>query len=466
MAGMDGQQIYDNFHSGQGPGTLTSSASNVQKLVETYNELGGKIKTMAGKLESSWTGNAAGAAQRGAGPLAVEFLSAAPHLDKAQDLMHQQGSSFDRSKNTVKPVPPAPSEPTGTSTYNPYAGGNVTNGPTSQQTSDYESGVAAHNAANQHNVDVMSSYEKDSSYNTTNMPQDYGTVAPDNSDVGLVSPQSSGGHHTTSPSTYSGGTGGSGGGSAYSGGAPTNSYGGYSGGTGAVAPGNHSSATPHAPGSDPSGNYQGPTGVGATPGVGGGGRTGSQSPDGTNTAGVGSANVPGGGLAGGSAGAPGAGGSTGSGAIDPMTGMPIAGAGGFGGAGADITRSGSGFGRTGSGGFGSGGFGSGAGGAGSARGSGNFGGSGGAGGARSGAGAPEGGARSGIGNAAAAEEAAMRRGMSGARGAGGMGGMPVGAGAKGDDDKEHQRPSYLVEPDPDDLFGGDLPPTAPPVIGE
>jgi hypothetical protein len=34
----------------------------------------------------------------------------------------------------------------------------------------------------------------------------------------------------------------------------------------------------------------------------------------------------------------------------------------------------------------------------------------------------------------------------------------------GGEDTEHQRPTYLVEPDPDDIFGTDQK-TAPPVIG-
>jgi hypothetical protein len=47
-------------------------------------------------------------------------------------------------------------------------------------------------------------------------------------------------------------------------------------------------------------------------------------------------------------------------------------------------------------------------------------------------------------------------------------GMPMGAGAgrgQGEEDGEHQRPAYLVEADPDSLFGTDQM-TAPPVIGE
>jgi hypothetical protein len=53
----------------------------------------------------------------------------------------------------------------------------------------------------------------------------------------------------------------------------------------------------------------------------------------------------------------------------------------------------------------------------------------------------------------------------GGRGAGGMGAGGMGAGrGQGGEDDEHQRPSYLVEPDPDATFGTDQM-TAPPVIG-
>ncbi|MET8993520.1 hypothetical protein [Amycolatopsis sp. NPDC004169] len=86
-----------------------------------------------------------------------------------------------------------------------------------------------------------------------------------------------------------------------------------------------------------------------------------------------------------------------------------------------------------------------------------------------GAGAASGAARpGGIG----AAEAAAGRGMGGlGAGAAGRGGMSPGGGlgrgqkGEGDEDTEHSRPTYLVEGDPDEVFGTDMR-TAPPVIGE
>jgi hypothetical protein len=74
----------------------------------------------------------------------------------------------------------------------------------------------------------------------------------------------------------------------------------------------------------------------------------------------------------------------------------------------------------------------------------------------------------GAGNALAAEQAALRGGVGGAGGRGGggaFGGAPMGGRGQGEDDDEHQRASFLVEGDPDAVFGTDEM-TAPPVIGE
>jgi hypothetical protein len=71
------------------------------------------------------------------------------------------------------------------------------------------------------------------------------------------------------------------------------------------------------------------------------------------------------------------------------------------------------------------------------------------------------GGRSAAGAMSAAEEAASR----GTAGQPGTGAMGAGRGRQGAEDPAHQRPSYLVERDPDSIFGVDEM-TAPPVIGE
>lgn len=136
------------------------------------------------------------------------------------------------------------------------------------------------------------------------------------------------------------------------------------------------------------------------------------------------------------------------GGMPPMSPMPMGGM-NFGGDEAYNSKVGGGAGGRGGGGFGPGGAGAGN---------------------ATGAGAASGAARpGGIG----AAEAAAGRGMGGlgagtaGRGGTGPGGGGLARGQKGegDEDTEHSRPTYLVEGDPDEVFGTDLR-TAPPVIGE
>jgi hypothetical protein len=78
------------------------------------------------------------------------------------------------------------------------------------------------------------------------------------------------------------------------------------------------------------------------------------------------------------------------------------------------------------------------------------------------------GGRGGLGAGGAGEPlGAGARGAAGTAAGRGAAGGPMGAGAGGrkEDDEEHERPSYLVEADPEGTFGTDEV-TAPPVIGQ
>jgi hypothetical protein len=83
----------------------------------------------------------------------------------------------------------------------------------------------------------------------------------------------------------------------------------------------------------------------------------------------------------------------------------------------------------------------------------------------SGSGGPGAGVRGPASAAGAMGAGAAAEGRGAGRGAG-MGGMPLGGGGRGqgDEDTEHERPEFLVEPDPESVFGTDEA-TAPPVIG-
>ncbi|MFD1048194.1 alpha/beta fold hydrolase, partial [Kibdelosporangium lantanae] len=52
----------------------------------------------------------------------------------------------------------------------------------------YAGQLAAHNAAAQHNVDVMEAYESASAFNAKGQPQSYGTIEPDNGTIVVRQP--------------------------------------------------------------------------------------------------------------------------------------------------------------------------------------------------------------------------------------------------------------------------------------
>lgn len=404
--GMNGTEIYHNFRDGTGDdgAGLYRSAFTVGGLADNYDLRKDSIKDLVTRMEGAWQGNSGGAAQRGAGPLAVEHGLAAPEINTARETLYNQVNVFGSAQTRVVEVPPEPEEPGVWDNFISFGGAGR----------DYESSKAEYDAANDHNVAIMEEYEGETDTNTSAMPTSYGSIAPDHSAVGVresmgpvkplpwAPPPDPG---TTDPD-----------------GNDTNSNNNNNftntnnnqnqnqnqlpnqNNNTTTNPNNNVGITNPAdrPGTDPR-FPPGPIGPGPGP----------NNPNNPNN-------------------------------MHPPGFMP--GGGQFGPNGGENARSGSGYGR--GGGFGPGGSG---------------GGSGGAGGGRGGLG---GGAMPG---AAAAAEGAARPGAAGMRGGGGMmGGGGMGGGGRrqdGEDDAEHERPSFLVEPDPHSTFGTDEV-TAPPVIGE
>lgn len=423
---MSGQAIYDNFKQGAGGSGMATAAHQIQELVKSYEQRAQSITQLTATMESAWQGDAAGAAQRGAGPLAVEHGVAAPDMNVASNTLTQQVSAFNAANNSVMEIPPQPSKPGLWDNIISFGGASDT----------YEQQLDRYNAANKHNVAVMTSYEQTTNQNTASMPRSYGSIEPDHSAIGVAQPQptiyqqqrpnpprpggggSGSGGTTWTPSSPPG-TGGSGSGS---GGGTGGGAGGSNGGNGGGGSGGGSGGGQTDPDQFvPTPGGPGRPGPGLPPGLGGGGPG-----SGPGGPGFGPGFLP-----------PGPGG------FGPT--------GGGGGTGVGTGPGGRG-GGPGGGGSGARGFGPGGGGGGFAE--------------EGGRAAGRGAGALGAGGAAAAE-AAMGRGAAAAGGRGGMGGMPMGGGGRGQgsEDGEHQRLSFLVEADPDETFGTDEI-TAPPVIGE
>jgi hypothetical protein len=421
--GMSGEQIYHNFHGGTGDDGkgMYAAAIQIEVVKANYNTRTTSITDLTTKMESAWQGNAGGAAQRGAGPLAVEHGLAQPSMDTAGTTLTSQVNAFSAAKAQVSKIPPTPEEPGVWDNLTSFGGAGR----------NYENQMTQVNGANDHNVAVMEDYESTTSSNASAMPTTYGRITDDYSAVGIERP-------TPPPPPGPGpyvppGTG-----------TPGRSGNGSTGSSGSSLPGGSSN-----PGrTNPSGTGGG-GGSGSGGGSGGGGGGGTTNPSNNRPPIV----QPPGGLPGNRP--PGGGNQPpGNPALPGMlpTGFgPSGGGGGGGGGGYGPRGGGSGFGPTGGGGSGSG-SGGGPGSGGRGPGAGGFG--------------------PGAGGAAAAAEGAGRGGLGGP-GAGGRGGMGGGMGGMGgggrgqggEEDSEHERPSFLVEPDPHETFGTDEV-TAPPVIGE
>lgn len=174
---MSGQDIYDNFQQGPGADGISSSAAMVNQLADRHQERAKQLHRLKVRMESAWQGAAAGAAQRGLGPLVTEHDLSGHALRTAQDLTSRQVGSFGDAKNQVVPVPPAPGE------VDPLV---VLTNPGTAAT--YLHQVAEHNQAAQHNVDVMNGYTGASQYNTDNQPSSYGDVVDDQAVITIASP--------------------------------------------------------------------------------------------------------------------------------------------------------------------------------------------------------------------------------------------------------------------------------------
>lgn len=167
LEGMTGQQIYDNFHkAAAGPGGLQQAQHHLRAVMKKYEVRSEQVTSLAGAMEEGWTGDAANAAVRSVGPLAVAHSGAAAAMKTANDLIESQSQAFFDTKNKVVPVPEVPQTPPALKEIIGAANGDL-----SQMVR-----VAAANAAAKQNVEAMQSWSTTSGDNGAKMPTTYGTL--------------------------------------------------------------------------------------------------------------------------------------------------------------------------------------------------------------------------------------------------------------------------------------------------
>jgi hypothetical protein len=438
------QQIIDLVNKGAGPTGMHSGSDQAAELAALHITIAAAMKQLQSDMGEKWQGDAAGQAYAGAGPLIQASQVSGDHLEQAQTLYTGQGSSFSDLHSKIAGV------------------GNLGTKPSDDLVSDTPFSflsnradeIDAYNQKAQQVVDGYGVYHAQSTDNSGRWqaPSNYGELSlpPAGGDIKAAPPATPGGPGAGGTGN-TGRTGGQpGGGTSHSGGGSGGSGGGggqggsQSGGAGGnggqqhSAPGSVGSVPVHAPALNPghtsAAGYVPPSSSSGGPG--------------------GFGNQPSGGYPGGGGFGPGSG-SGGGGSSDFGPGAGGFGAGGFGGGG----FSGGGSSSGGSGGSSGGGLGG--------RGSGSY-----SGGSGSGSSAGELGAGKGSGAGSMGGEPGSARlggastsGAAGRPGTSGAGGMGRGGKGEGEEDAEHQRPAYLLEPDPEDALIGELPRVAPPVIG-
>ncbi|WP_370932955.1 WXG100 family type VII secretion target [Amycolatopsis sp. cg13] len=406
-----GADIYKLMHNPGDTSSLDSSRAAAEELKGVHENLGKMLANSQKALDSFWKGTAADGAKQGLNPLIQASQTAAQNLDRTQQSMADQSSSFTTTKNSVRQVADSRPDDQKLSDY------------VSIGASDDEKAAAKFDSDTKFNVEQYTNYEVSTNPRISFLPADYPSAHDPNVSAGGINPTDSG-------TGTSSGRAGSGAGHHSSGGGSSHNYGGgpshsYSSGpsTYSAPPGAAGMPVPPPPG------HGGPVAPPVSP-----------PNDSTRAAWADPtppsppptwqppSSLPGGG-------------NTGNGGMNGAFG-PVGGLGGFG------PTSGGG------GGFGPGGSGSGSGGAGSAGGAGPRGVGGG-----TGAGA--------LGESAGRPAMGGSAGAAGAKGQAGMGGMGGGGkGGKGPEDEEHQRKILLAEEDPDSIFGGyDGNRPTPPVIG-
>ncbi|GHF48978.1 uncharacterized protein YukE [Amycolatopsis bartoniae] len=428
---MNGTQVYDNFTSGSSQ-SLQAAAQAVQQLAAEYEQEAEAIRSLQTRMNAAWTGSSGDAAYAGANPLAQAFQDSHAPLELTNASMSVQSDQFENARAKVVPVPPAPDKPSGWSTVLKSAIPIVGPSLAVSDIKSYQEGVEKTNAANANNVRVMEQYSSATGDTRGKIPMDYKILPADTASIGLQSasvgsigsgvtsgyrPPSSVGSTMGTASVSSPRTGSNGGG-------PVSS-------SGPTGGGSIRQVTPKTPGVSGSTSGTGGTGSSAfTPGgtnttsertsrntSSTGGRSGNSAANRLFNADDENTSRRGGGTT-----------SRGGSAAEERLGRGGSAAEGRGGSAAERLARGA------------------AGSSGEGR-----------------LGAGKGSGASNFGSAAAAEEAAASR--SAARSANGTPMGAAGQRGRGEEDEEHQRPDYLIEPDPDSIFGTDVR-TTPPVIGE
>ncbi|OLR89788.1 hypothetical protein [Actinokineospora bangkokensis] len=170
---MSGSQIYANFRAGSTEANLRA-LEDLRAVVDEYEAHAAEVRRMTSSMEGGWSGEAAGAAQRGAAPLAVEHEVSGPDIRQAGYAVEAQAAMFRVTGATVVPVPSKPQEPGWLSSV------------LTDADETYERQLGAYDEANAINAAAMERYEETTRAYLAELPVTYGTLRPDEASIAVV----------------------------------------------------------------------------------------------------------------------------------------------------------------------------------------------------------------------------------------------------------------------------------------
>ncbi|MCG8915296.1 hypothetical protein L6E12_05755, partial [Actinokineospora sp. PR83] len=177
MAGMTGDDIYRNFHEAPGSGSLHRSADGLREVAGQYDVNVDHLIALVAQMEGCWTGEAAGAAHRAAGPLSVRHEAGVPVVEGLRGVATQQAGAFEAAKRAVVEVPPLPAF-----SLNPLDHIWPADG------KPYFQKVVDHVVANNTNVQVMRNYEANTAHTSATIPAALGQLSGDGTPLSLREP--------------------------------------------------------------------------------------------------------------------------------------------------------------------------------------------------------------------------------------------------------------------------------------
>ncbi|KAA2266991.1 hypothetical protein F0L68_00175 [Solihabitans fulvus] len=175
MASLSAADIYKKLRGGQGGGTVADASQAAYATQQEHTDLENRINALIGRMDSAWQGDASAAAQAGAAPLARVLAQSQGELDKANQAMLNQHTTFFNSYHEVVPVPDTPPS------------SNLINDATPWKT-DLVKQISDYNDKAHKNVQIYDNYVKTSSESGSALPSSYMGLSSDQAVVSVATP--------------------------------------------------------------------------------------------------------------------------------------------------------------------------------------------------------------------------------------------------------------------------------------